>query len=165
MKPVKANFLQSNLFKLAEAYVISALNTRETGQSAKNFYLAAPMIMCQSFAVELLLKFFLATDHPSATTVDDLKKDGVNLKCHKYSELFDQLLPETKDKIANKFAELSGKQASVKDFRDALIAQGDEPFVDWRYIYEKKDNWSLDINPFDLVTNTLRKAAKTELGL
>jgi hypothetical protein len=118
--------------------------------------------MCKSFAIELLLKFFLAVDHPAATTTDDLKSAGVKLQCHKYSELFDQLLPATKDKIAKEFTAQSSKQTDAVGFRQALIAQGDDPFVYWRYIYETSGFSHFDNQAFDLVTNALGKAAEAE---
>jgi hypothetical protein len=123
---------------------------------------AAPAIMCQSFAVELLLKFFLATDHPSSPTVKDLTAAGVRLRCHKYSELFDQLLPATKEKIAAAFTALSGKSSTTDGFRAALTAQGDDPFVYWRYVYETGGVSHFDKPAFDLVTDALGKAAESE---
>jgi len=119
--------------------------------------------MCQSFAIELLLKFFLAVDHPAAKTTGELKTIGIRLRCHKYTELFDQLTPISKEKIANAYTALSGKQADAAGFRQALIAQGDDPFVYWRYIYETNSFSHFDIQAFNLVTDALGKAAEAEL--
>lgn len=154
--------LESTLFNLAHAYARAADASWNNLGSTKDADFAAPAIMCQSFAIELLLKFFLAIDNPSATTADDLKKAGVRLKCHKYSELFDQLLPATKEKIANAFARLSGKKTDAAGFRVALIAQGDDPFVYWRYVYETSGVSHFDNRAFSLVTDAIGKAAETE---
>lgn len=154
--------LQSTLFNMAHAYARAADAAWNNLGSTKDADFAAPAIMCQSFAIELLLKFFLAVDHPSATTAEDLTKAGAKLKCHKYSELFDQLLPATKQKIANAFTRLSGKRTETAAFRDALIAQGDDPFVYWRYVYETSGVSHFDNRAFNLVTDALGKAAEAE---
>jgi hypothetical protein len=154
--------LQSTLFNVAHAYARAANASWNTLESTKDADFAAPAIMCQSFAVELLLKFFLAIDHPTAKTSDELEMAGVTLKCHKLSELFDQLLPATQSKIAGVFTTLSGKQTDAAGFRAALIAQGDDPFVYWRYIYEKKVVAQFDQQAFDLVIEALGKAAEAE---
>ena len=78
-----ARSLESTLFYLAHAYAIASDTSRKTGKETGNTDLAAPAIMCESFAIELLLKFFLAIDHPTPTTVEALKTAGVKLKCHK----------------------------------------------------------------------------------
>ena len=155
--------LESTLFDLALAYSLAADASRTIGASTRNADLAAPAIMCQSFAIELLLKFFLAIDHFTAATTDELTNAGVNLSCHKYSQLFDQLLPATKEKIANSFTALSGKKTDVDGFREALVAQGDEPFVQSQYIYETNNFSHLDLQAFQLVAYSLGNTAKTEL--
>ena len=154
--------LQSTLFNMAHAYAQAADASWSNLGATRNADFAAPAIMCQSFTVELLLKFFLAVDHPAATTTDELKSAGVKLKCHKYSELFDQLSPSTKDKIAVTFSGLCDKQIDVIGFRQALIAQGDDPFVYWRYVYETNSISHFDNQAFNLVIDALGKAAEAE---
>ncbi|HEY6896495.1 MAG TPA: hypothetical protein VI279_04480 [Rhodocyclaceae bacterium] len=154
--------LRSTLFNFAHAYVRSADNAWATLESTNDADFIAPAIMCQSFAVELLLKFFLAIDHPTARTIDDLKNAGAKLKCHKYSELYDQLTLPTKNKIADAYSTLSGKPTNAMAFRQALIAQGDDPFVYWRYIYESNGFSHFDRIAFNLVTDALGKAAEAE---
>ena len=154
--------LESTLFNLAHAYAIAADASRKTGEQTGNTDLTAPAIMCESFAIELLLKFFLAIDHPTATTVEALKAAGVKLKCHKYSELFDQTSAPTKQKIAAVYARISGKEAGVADFREALVAQGDDPFVYWRYVYETAGTSHFDFSAFHQVVDSLGKAAEAE---
>jgi phospholipase/lecithinase/hemolysin len=156
-----ARSLRSTLFNIAHAYARSADNNWATLESTQDPDFAAPAIMCQSFAVELLLKFFLAIDHPTAKTIDELKNAGAQLRCHKYSELFDQLTQSTKDKIAGAFSRLSGKATNAAAFRKALVAQGDDPFVYWRYIYEEGLS-HFDRVAFNLITDALGKAAEVE---
>jgi len=152
--------LQSTLFNIAHAYAWAADGSWDMLGSKEDADFAAPAITCQSFAIELLLKFFLAVDHPAAMTAHELASTGVKLMCHKYSDLFDQLLPATKEKIANVFTTLSGKQTDGAGFRTVLIAQGDNPFVYWRYVYERNGYSHFDRQAFTLVTNALGKAAE-----
>jgi len=118
--------------------------------------------MCQSFAVELLLKFFLAIDHPAAATTDDLAKAGVKLKCHRYSELFDELSLASRTKIAAAYGTLANTQVDTAGFRQVLVEQGDDPFVYWRYVYESTGVSHFDKRRFDMVTDALGKAAEVE---
>ena len=150
---------QSTLFNLAHAYARISDRSWQTMESERNSDIAGPAIMCQSFAIELLLKFFLAVDHAEAASADDLKKNGIKLNCHKYSELYDQLAVPTQEYIASSYARLSGRATDAAQFRSSLIAQGDDPFVYWRYIYEKPIS-HIDIAAFNLITDALGKAAE-----
>lgn len=154
--------LRSTIFNIAHAYARASDISWSTLGTSKDADFAAPAIMCQSFAIELLLKFFLAVDHPAAKNTSELKTAGVRLWCHKYSELFDQLTQTSKDKIASAYTARSGKQTDAAGFRRALIAQGDDPFVYWRYIYETNSFSHFDIQAFNLVTDALGKAAEAE---
>lgn len=155
--------LRSTLFNIANAYAKIADHSIRAITTEKNADFAAPAIMCQSFAVELLLKFFLAVDHPSTSTTEQLKAAGVKLNCHKYDELFDQLQQQTKDKIASAYENIVDRPASAAEFRQALLTQGDDPFVYWRYIYETQDQVShFNVQDFLNVLNALGNAAAEE---
>lgn len=151
---------QSALFNMAHAYAQAADVIYSKGASTGNRDFAGPAIMCQAFAVELLLKFFLATDHPNATGVEDLKAAGVKLNVHKYSQLFDQLSARAQNDLATSFADQTGQKHDPLTFRAALVAQGDDPFVYWRYIYETKAVSHFDRLAFNAVTDALGKAAE-----
>jgi hypothetical protein len=154
--------LESTLFNLANAYAQASDAVWAQLGTTKNADLAGPAIMCQSFAIELLLKFFLVVDHPTAKTAEDLRLAGVRLKNHKYSELFDQLSSVTRDKIAQSFSQTSRRTVTSEQFRDLLIAQGDDPFVHWRYVYERGGVSHFDRVSFNLLTDALGKAAEVE---
>lgn len=154
--------LRSTLFNIAHAYARAARASQQAVFAENDADFAAPAIMCQSFAVELLLKFFLAIDHPEARDTDQLKEAGVKLKCHKYSELFDQLQQPSKDKIAASYTAIVGKATDADGFRQALLAQGDDPFVYWRYIYETNQISHYDTKAFENVLDALGKAAEVE---
>jgi hypothetical protein len=90
--------LEDTLFNLAHAYARASDASWFSLASTKDPDFSAPAIMCQSFAVELLLKYFLARDHPSAKNVEELEAEGVKLRRRKYSDLYDQLKPATAGK-------------------------------------------------------------------
>jgi hypothetical protein len=154
--------LESTLFNLAHAYAQASDAIWAQLGASKSADLAGPAIMCQSFAIELLLKFFLLVDHPAAKTAEDLRQAGVKLKNHKYSELFNQLSSASRDKIATSFAQASRRAVTRDEFRDLLIAQGDDPFVHWRYVYEHGGVSHFDRISFNLLTDALGKAAEVE---
>ena len=66
--------------------------------------------MCRSFAIELLLKFFLVIEHPEAKTLAELKARGVDLHGHPYSDLFDRINAPHKDLIAATHSNRTGEQ-------------------------------------------------------
>jgi hypothetical protein len=61
------------------------------------------------------------------------------------------------------YAAVIRQSASADDFRQALLSQGDNPFVYWRYIYETQDRIShFDAQAFLNVITALGKAAEVE---
>lgn len=152
----------STLFNLAHAYAQAADSAWDRMTASGNADFAGPAIMCQSFAIELLLKYFLSLDHPGAASAQDLEVAGVKLRKHKYSELYDQLKAETTAKIAAVFSARTGQSVDSAGFRALLVAQGDDPFVFWRYVYESKANSHFDRVQFNQVTDALGEAAAAE---
>jgi len=118
--------------------------------------------MCKSFAIELLLKFFLVIPYPTAQTKADINAFGVDLHGHKYSELYDRIIPTYQQKIAASFSSVTGKATDAAAFRAVLVAIGDDPFVFWRYIYEKTGTPILNIPLFEQVFLAMGKAAEVE---
>jgi hypothetical protein len=159
---LKQRGLNSALFNIAHAYDRSARVAWDQIATLQDADFAAPAIMCQCFAIELLLKFFLVIPHPTAATTAELETLGVNLRGHKYTQLFDRVIDPLKMRIAASFAALSGQAMDAAGFRDKLIALGDDPFVRWRYVYEEGGFSSLDKPLLDRVTDALGKAAEVE---
>lgn len=60
----KPRALYSALFNMANAYNQAAESALASIASTGNADFAGPAIMCRSFAIELLLKFFIAAKHP-----------------------------------------------------------------------------------------------------
>lgn len=162
LKSLPKRTIQSTLFNIANAYAIAANVSWGAMGQTQNADLSAPALMCQSFSIEILLKFFLANDHIEHSTFEELKSSGIKLRGHKYSELFDQISTNMKNKIAKTYSSLSGKNTDANGFRDALVAQGDDPFVYWRYIYETNLTTHFDNIAFGLVLDALGVTAEQE---
>lgn len=154
--------LNSALFNIAHSYAQVGDMARSAVFATKNTDFAAPAIMCKSFSIELLLKFFIVVAHPGIQTKADLDSLGVNLHGHLYSKLYDRISPLYQKKIADSFTTIVGQTTDEPAFRKALMDIGDEPFVFWRYIYEKSGTCNLDIALLEKVLHALGKAAENE---
>ena len=155
--------LNSAIFNMARAYSETGdLAELEMGRS-RNADFAGPIIMAKSFSVEMLLKFFIVVDHPTAKNTADLDKLGVDLHGHVYSKLLDRISASRRKNIAASFSKLSGKTTDEAAFRDILKNNlGDDPFVFWRYIYEKTGTHHLDLQTLKMVAHALGEAAAVE---
>jgi len=158
--------LNSVLFNLAHSYSRVSDMALDAISSTQDADFAAPAIMCKSFSIELLLKFFIIISHPNIQTKTDLDSSKVNLRGHQYSKLYDKIDLIYKTKIAQSFNCISGQQVNEITFKNVLIDIGDDPFVFWRYIYEKdgKDGrfHHLDLVLFNNVLHAMGKAAEAE---
>jgi len=152
----------STLFNLAHAYAMASDTIWSRLALSKNADFAGPGIMCQAFAIELLLKFFLVIEHGPETTLDELARKGIKLRGHSFSALFDRVSDEFQGKIAESYTTLTGEPCDPAGFRETLVRTGDDPFVSWRYIYESTGISQLNKALVDQVTDALGKAAETE---
>ena len=156
----KPRDLHRTLFNLADCYNQTAEMALSRISSSSNADFAAPAIMCRSFAIELLLKFFIVVEHPLAKSKTELKSLGANLNGHTYSQLFDRISPFHQQLIANEHSESTGTPTSTAMFRRFLISIGDKPFVDWRYIYEESCQKNIDMELFACLAESLGLAAQ-----
>jgi hypothetical protein len=151
--------VQSALFNIAHAYVRTARLAWDAIGRMRDADFAGPGILCQSFSIELLLKFFIASDHPTARTFQDLTAMGVNLRGHSFVELWDRISDLLKEEIAVCYSAMHATSVSPCEFRQLLEALGD-PFVSWRYVYESTDTRSLSSDSLNKVVDALGKAAE-----
>lgn len=155
----KPRTFYSALFNMANAYNQAAELSLNSMARTNNADFAGPAIMCRSFAIELLLKFFIAVQHPDKK-FKELKAAGISLRGHTYSSLFDRIDHSVQQTIADAYSTQSGTSIDAAGFRRLLIALGDEPFVTWRYIYEAEDTRHIDPRLLALVTQALGLAAQ-----
>lgn len=155
--------LNSTLFNIANAYAQAGDLAMAAIGTSGNADFVSPAIMCKSFCVELLLKFFVAVAHPAANTKKELDARGVNLHGHKYSDLYDRIAEKTRSEIAASFSTVVGRQVDHREFRRILQEDlGDDSFVSWRYVYEHESIRHLDPVLWDQVVLALGKAAERE---
>ncbi|GGD04534.1 hypothetical protein GCM10007418_24520 [Halopseudomonas salina] len=154
--------LYKTLYDLANCYNESAEIILSTIITTKATEFIAPAIMCRSFAIELLLKFFIAIEKPAARSKSDLGEIEDNLRGHKYSELFDRLDNTYQLLIVECFSDLAVQNTSKDLFREHLINLGDDPFVKWRYIYESPTTKHIDIKLLGLIAKSLGLVAYKE---
>lgn len=155
----KPRAFYSALFNMANAYNQAAESSLDSMASTSNADSAGPAIMCRSFAIELLLKFFIAVQHANKE-FKELKASGISLRGHTYSSLFDRINHTVQQEIARTYSTQSGASVDVVGFRNLLIALGDEPFVSWRYIYEAECTSCLDLELLASVTQALGSTAQ-----
>lgn len=148
------------LFNLAICYNQTAETALNQIATRGNADFAAPAIMCRSFAIELLLKFFIVVEHPEVTTKAELDALEVELRGHPYSLLFDRINGNHQSLIAEKHSVRTGRATNPARFRDLLIDLGDDPYVGWRYVYENKGPKHLDVSLLASITESLGLAAQ-----
>ena len=154
--------LPSAIFNIAHAYARAAEDSWRQISETSDADFAAPAILCQSFAIELLLKFFIVREQGKHTTMADLNAKGINLRGHSCTSLFRRLSSATQDKIAASYSSLAGTEVDPAAFATVLKKLGDDPFVTWRYPYEVNALKQLDKPLLDRVTYSLGKAAEAE---
>lgn len=154
--------LESTLFNVAHAYARAGRLSMQAIFSQSDADFAAPAIMCKSFAIELLLKFFIVIAYPTARTYAGLKTMGVELRGHLYTDLLDRIEIEYREKISQAFSAATNRQVDQHGFRAILVEIGNDPFVQWRYMYEKEGIRHFDPTLFDTVLDSLGKAAEFE---
>lgn len=154
--------VESALFNLARAYAETAKLATQKIFADKNADFAGPAIMCKSFAVELLLKFFIAVDYPRDKSYADLKKIGLNLYGHSYADLFEKIKDRYQKKICKAYSDATSTKVDAQAFKLILIEIGNDPFVSWRYLYEDESTRHLNIQLFDNVLDSIGEAAASE---
>jgi len=160
LKGAKGRTIQSALFNIAHAYERAGRLAWKALTESADADFAGPGIMCQSFAIELLLKFFIASDHPHAKTFQALTQAGANLRGHGYLELWDRVASGRQAEVAASYSLLTNKSVAPHEFRSVLEALGGDPFVKWRYIYEANGLQSIDPQLLNRASDALGKTAE-----
>jgi len=152
--------LYYTIFNIANYYNQGSIILSRELQNTGNAGLSAPMILNQSFSMELLLKFFLIVDYDDTFSKADLEKKGINIKGHLYSQLFDKIDNNYKISIALFYSSIAATQIDYNDFKNLLIEIGDNTFVEWRYIFEKESPQNINLILFNRLLDSLGKAAE-----
>lgn len=127
----------ASLYAIATAYAHSGLMLNKHADKSNEITFTFPAMVCSSFAVELLLKFFLTLDNADNPALPQDDRKG-----HYLQKLWDRIKPDNQDLIASMFrnpthAPITAGLATRKAlFLQALTGIGKQPFVEWRYAYE-----------------------------
>lgn len=121
------------------AFAHAGIHLSEIGERKEQAVMAFPAIVCSSFAIELLIKFFIKVDRADKALPPLKRVEG-----HQLDLLWGRVSPAHKALIVSRFRNPQGipvkdvKPAHLKQFVDALQRVGRQPFVTWRYPYEIK---------------------------
>lgn len=157
---LKSRALNHELFCLAITYAQSGRLSENEGVKKENPDFAGPSIMCYSFSIELLLKFFIVIDYPDVRRWGDFKDKNIDIRGHVYSKLYNKIKPKYQAIIAESYSKLVNKPVDAVGFENALRETGDDPFRKWRYIYEESDGNTLNLDLLRKVVDALGKAAE-----
>ena len=108
-------------------------------------YYIPPSVLCSIFCLELLLKCLQVINEDTAYTKDDLKKKGIIIDAHKYTDIFDKIDNTLKHKVVEQYNRMYNSDISENNYRNMLIDVGDNNFIEWRYVYEKNEDKVLNI--------------------
>jgi len=129
------------MYSIACAYGNSGTLIESHGEKVDEIEYIFPAVVCQAFAIELLLKFFFYLDHPEIRGKQDFTKH-TKPSSHRNSELWDMVRPSYRQEIAQR------AKVNEQQFRQQLIDIGDDPFVKWRYVHEQH---GIDLLPVDAI--------------
>ena len=163
--------MYETMYSMACVYAHSSKLINSQVENKEGIGFISPSALCQTFSIELFLKFYLVIDYPEIYCKDDFLKHEVNIRGHAYCALWDAIEVKYRKKVVSHFRGLHGEVVDEQKFREILLLElGDDPFVKWRYIHEEKGVNFLNIPLFAKVNDALGFSAqeimneKTKLG-
>lgn len=155
--------MYEDIFHIAYAYNKSGELINKHSDKQENAAFIFPSIVCQSFAIELFLKFFLVIDHPEICNQQDFKKVDLKLNKHSFSELWDLINLNYQNEIARHHMNCIGTQSSTAKFKKLLENIGSDSFVKWRYIHETEGINFMHISDTKQASDVLLSVAYNEM--
>lgn len=158
--------MYESIFTFACTYAHSANLIETHGEETDKVAFLFPATVCQAFAIELFLKFFIVVDHPAICCKDDLKDHDISFQKlgHSCSKMWDAVPAHHQAEVVKHYKERSGASISEKQFRERLLEIDDNPFVKWRYVHEENGFSFLRQDQLKLVTNALGYAAQSRMN-
>lgn len=144
-----------NLFKIACSYNLSANLIKKQFDGENNAAYLFPSIVCQSFAIELFLKFFIFFDAEKNNTVSKLLK---NLG-HDFSKLWNRISYEYQELISIHYRNAPKSNNITGGFEEGLSTIGNDSFIKWRYMHEIENYEFMHLDHTSLISNVLFSAA------
>jgi len=128
--------LAYDVFSMAKSF-------NEAKQINEKNGLIPPAIMNLAFSVELLLKSFILSERLDIYSSNDFESPKQANKVyggHRIYELFDKINSNNKQKILDVLGSKIGKSLDSSSFNMLLVENNcEDPFVDWRYIFENEE--------------------------
>lgn len=144
-----------NLFHIACSYNTSAKLVKGQFDETGNVAFLFPSIVCQSFAIELFLKFFIFLDADKNKTASKLpKKMG-----HDFSKLWNRISSEYQKLISTHYSNAPKPPTITGGFEEGLSIIGNDSFEKWRYAHEIQNYDFMHLDYTDLVSDVLYSAA------
>jgi hypothetical protein len=152
--------MYETLFSMACAYAHSGNLIEEHTYKQELIDYIFPSVVCNTFAIELFLKFYLIVDNSKAITGKDIK-DIKKIK-HDYSLLWNKIQPHYQEEIIRYYNINNNTQYTERAFRQSLIDIGDKAFTKWRYMHEFEDFMTvLEIEKIKKILNALGESAQS----
>jgi len=154
--PLRKRSLHQMLFRTADCYAQTAASALEKLKKTGQSDFGLPAVMNLSFAIELLLKFFVALATPDATG-PELAKLG-RLHGHEYDKLWPRIEKPLRGLIIAQYQELTKRSLNEAQFLK-MLRDLDNPFVRWRYGYESDQPRFIDFDHIGSIVTSLGRAA------
>jgi hypothetical protein len=146
-------------YSTAAQYAKAALSLNESMNKAKSIDFVLPVVMCQLLAVELLLKSLILNGREDIKSEKDLKKCGIDIRGHNLKSLYSKLNQDTRSLVETHFIKSRSPRMSGMAFSHLLKEIGDQPFVEWRYFYEKGISMQLNRDALETLLQSVGNAA------
>ena len=153
--PDSAEPIYINIFHIACSYNASAKLIKNQFDNTNNAAFLFPSIVCQSFAIELFLKFFIFFDADKNKSISQLPK---NLG-HDFSKLWNRIPSEYQKLISTHYSNAPKPVSITGEFEDSLSIIGNNSFVKWRYAHEIQSFDFMNLDHTALVSDVLFSAA------
>lgn len=154
------NPMYENQYQMAAFYKDAVTILNNEIEKTQNYGLILPVIMNQTFAIELLLKCLILFDHKDVCSEEDLKTKKIKLHGHKLLKIYYLITAEKRQLIIKQWEVISKKYDVTYSIEDAFAILGDEPFAEWRYIFEKSINKNLERKYLDCLLETIGISAQ-----
>lgn len=144
---------------IASAYARTAHIAALEGERVEATAMAFPAFICSSFALELFMKLLIVRSQIA------LGQEPAKVKGHNVRSLWEKIAEADKAVVAGFFkydAEEPRASAATtlrQIFEKAIAGLPNEPFVDWRYVHERKGVDVLNRGDLEEVMDAFGRAA------
>ena len=140
--------------QIIEQEIVKAFSEEKTQDD--RIELAYSLIILRSFATELLLKCLIIIDYDQIMIFNDLSIYGIKKpKDHDLITLYNSIPQNHKRTILKIYHQKDSTVIDEDSVKDKIQKIGSDPFVYWRYIYEKPENHEIDLKELNTFNQVL----------